>query len=41
MCFWQYSFEENDLGFSEVEVQDDMYDIDFVQAVYSPVFNDE
>jgi len=40
-CFWQYSFEENDLGFSEVEVLDEMYDIDFVQAIYSPVFNDE
>ena len=41
MCFWQYSYEENDLGFSEVEVSAEMCDIDFVSAVYSPVVNDE
>ena len=40
-CFWQYTFEENDLGMSNIEVTPELEETDFVSAVYSPVVNDK
>lgn len=39
-CFWQYTFEENDLGYSEVEANLDLMATDFVCGSFSPIVQD-
>lgn len=41
LCFWQYTFEENDLGYSEVESNLDLMATDFVCGTFSPVVQDQ